>query len=104
MLRRFARLVLVLALLVAWQGALEHPLAHIHAQAHAADADHDGPQELPHACDACLAYAALGAVADAPAAPRPADAAAAVAAAGPDGSRLPCAPPAFRSRAPPLLS
>jgi len=104
MLRRLAHLVLVLALLCAWQGALEHPLVHVHAQSHAADADHDGPQDVPHACDACIAFAAFGAIANADAWPSPADTQAAFAAAGIDGSFLPRAPPAFRSQAPPLFS
>lgn len=102
---RFA-LFVAFALLVATQGALVHPFVHDCEAAHAhssAAGDDDGPAPS-HACDLCMAFSALAAVAtggtvvtlDAPEYIRPF---------GDRGSpSLPRAPPAFRSQAPPLHS
>ena len=102
-------LILALALLVATQGALLHPLAHAGEHAHAnlaSDARDAGDGDIGahQACELCLAFSAV------------------VAAAPPGGAlrfaalpnthqpgerhwpRLPEAPPVFRSRAPPALS
>jgi len=113
MLRKLARLFLVLALLAAWQGALEHPLVHLHEtlHAHGDDGDsshdhpHEGPQhEGPHSCDTCVAGAALWFAVHAYVPPVPATSGASMVDSGTRGEFLPRAPPAFRSQAPPFQS
>ena len=111
MLRKLARIFLAAALLFAAQGALEHPLVHLDELVDAAQCAHDHPHgpdrsdAAGHACDMCVAFAAVGIAADhaapvlrpdAPAAPLRSDALL--------GRFLPRAPPAFQSQAPPLFS
>ena len=97
-------LFLVVALLVATQGALVHAVSHAGEAVHASTAGDDDGGTPKHACDLCMAFSALAvaavgggaAVFDSPSELRPVD-----------ESRYPClprAPPAFRSQAPPVLS
>lgn len=105
-LRRQLRFVLflVVALLVATQGALVHAVSHAAEFVQGSAAGHDDGDAPKHACDLCMAFSAIavaavggGAVAfDPPTEARPVD-----------DWRYPClprAPPAFRSQAPPVLS
>lgn len=105
-MRPHLRLVvfLVVALLVATQGALVHAVSHAGESVQAGAAGHDDGDAPKHACDLCMAFSAITVAAvggsattfDSPADARPVD-----------ESRYPClprAPPAFRSQAPPALS
>jgi len=103
---RALRLVLAVALLAAWQGALIHPLEHLDHQGgfvHVAATPHDPDKEGgPSArCDVIAAVAAC--VGDSPALSFPAvpgrDTPADL---GGDALRSP-SPPAYRSQAPPVL-
>lgn len=109
MFRRLARLVLALALLVAWQGALEHPLAHVHEALHAhgdsGDPGHEHQHgEIPHACDTCVAGAALEVAAPGVSYAGTASPVAAMIHPGAHAALLPRAPPPYRSQAPPFFS
>lgn len=106
MIRLLAHLLLAVAILAGQMGALEHPLVHLHGALHAqaADTDHDAPRDGHDGCDACVAYAGLGAGANVPAQPAVADSTVSNIPAGAEGALLPRAPPAFRSQAPPLFS
>ena len=106
MFRLLAHLLLAVAILAGQHGALEHALAHLHGGVHvqAADADHDVPKEGHDGCDACVAYAGLGAGANVSVQSAVADSTMSAIPAGAEGALLPRAPPAFRSQAPPLFS
>ena len=110
MMPRLARVILAVAILIATQGALLHPLAHLgetghaHASAAAGGCDHDDSPSVAHACDLCVAFNPLTASIDGTAP---------FSGARVDGLRArsahgtlhePRAPPAFRSRDPPALS
>lgn len=104
-----AALILALALLVATQGALLHPLSHAGEYAHtnlagdARDAG-DGDNGAHQACELCLAFSAVVAAAP-PGAALQSVALPRLPQAGERHlPRLPQPPPAFRSRAPPALS
>lgn len=104
-LARALRLVLAVALLAAWQGALVHPLEHADehgALVHFQQQDEDGRSDGQELCDALAAVATFVdsvpplAIAFASTAPR----AFRIAYATPPST----APPAYRSQAPPQVS
>jgi hypothetical protein len=101
MLSRFARIVVALALLAAWQAALVHPLAHVdELGGYVHLGDPDGNPDKSQLCDAlaaltaCAVHAAFSFTASAPHAPKPASRRYAVRVAE---------PPPFLSQAPPAL-
>lgn len=126
------RAVLALALLASVQGALLHPLSHLHAHAHesgealsrlATDAgahdvvhagshesgrhaghdDHGTPAHHSVQCDVCVALGALAGYADAPApGPAPSAAGAVALASAVTAFHLPSPRAPFSPRAPPL--
>ena len=108
-LARALRLVLAVALLAAWQGALVHPLEHldehggfVHVGGVCGTHDPDGHGEANALCDALAALSACVASSFPPAG-APADAVLKVAFVLPSVLRgVP--PPAYRSQAPPQVS
>jgi len=64
-LRRLGHLLLAAALVIAGQGALEHPLVHLdevlHAHAPGGDQGHEHSEDRGPACGVCVAFAADGA-------------------------------------------
>src|SRR5262245_28125153 len=103
MLQRLARFLLVAALVVAGQGALEHPLAHLGTalQAHESVATGEGhSQDVAHACEFCIAASGIGALADSKAGSVDLANGAVRATARPARADLPGSPLAYRSQAP----
>jgi hypothetical protein len=107
MLRTLGRLLLAVALVVAAQGALEHPLAHLDAATAAgspqAGVDEEHHQDLAHPCDACVSFTSLAGLPGASAGLRP-DTAPGGALRRAGAEELPRAPSPFFSHAPPSLS
>jgi hypothetical protein len=105
-LRRIALFFAAAALLVAAQGALEHRLVYggsaLHAATHGADGDNE--PSGPHHCDLCVAFSAVAGIAGGTALPLVDLGTAPHIGVGATGELLPRAPPAFRGRAPPILS
>jgi hypothetical protein len=102
--RFLARLLLSVALLAAWQGALVHPLVHVDEQGgfvHLADGHgHDKKSNASELCDAIGALAAV--VASAPKAVA-ADVSSQVVLSGPAGAPRAAEAPPFLSQGPPQL-
>ena len=110
-LRRFWRLFLATALLVATQSSLLHPFEHFHQQhaqsvASASGVDGKHPFEVLHEqlCYVCVAGAALGAAATNTSSPTPVVSQRGRAAHVRDALFIAAFSPLFRSQAPPALA
>lgn len=105
-LRKLALFFVAAALLLAAQGALEHPISHLGeaVQAAAQGADDERQPDGAHHCDLCVAFSAVAGLADGASLPSIDACAALCIGTGTTGDLLLRAPPPFHSQAPPILS